>query len=61
MIKSVLQRLARNQRGATAIEYGMLVALIAIACIGAFSQLGNSQALGFQGVLDKISTTLSAG
>jgi pilus assembly protein Flp/PilA len=30
-----LQRLLRDNRGATAIEYGLLVALIAVAIIGA--------------------------
>ena len=33
--------LARNNRGATAIEYGLILALIAIACVGAFGALGS--------------------
>jgi len=35
-----LHRLAADQRGATAIEYGLIVALIALAMIGALSALG---------------------
>lgn len=30
----------RNQRGATAIEYGLIAALIAVAAIGAMTSLG---------------------
>lgn len=35
-----LRRLLRDERGATAIEYGLLLALLAIAMLGALSQLG---------------------
>jgi pilus assembly protein Flp/PilA len=43
-MSSFLKRLkviARNQRGATAIEYGLIAALIAVAAVGAMSNLGN--------------------
>lgn len=30
----------RNEQGATAIEYGLIVALISLACIIAFQSLG---------------------
>ena len=33
-------RLLHDERGATAIEYGLIAALIAIACIIAFQSLG---------------------
>ena len=32
--------LCRNQSGATAIEYGLIAALISVAAIGGFSALG---------------------
>ncbi|WP_428678684.1 Flp family type IVb pilin [Sphingopyxis sp.] len=32
--------LLRDQRGATAIEYGLIAALISVACIIAFQMLG---------------------
>ena len=32
--------IATNEEGATAIEYGLIAALIAIACIMAFQMLG---------------------
>lgn len=36
------RRLARNQKGATAIEYGLIAALIAVAAIAAMQSLGTS-------------------
>ena len=37
-----LRRLARSERGATAIEYGLIAALIAVAAITAMQGLGSS-------------------
>ena len=34
------RKLAADRRGATAIEYGLIAALIAVAAIGAMSTLG---------------------
>jgi pilus assembly protein Flp/PilA len=39
-IRRNLRRLLADDRGATAIEYGLIVALIVIAMIGALSMLG---------------------
>jgi pilus assembly protein Flp/PilA len=36
------QRLIRSKRGATAVEYGLIVSLIVIACVGAMSQMAAS-------------------
>jgi pilus assembly protein Flp/PilA len=35
-----LARLVRDNKGATAIEYGLIAALIAVAAIGAWSGVG---------------------
>ena len=35
-------KLIRNEEGATAIEYGLIAALIAVACIGALTTIGTS-------------------
>lgn len=43
-----LARLSRNRAGATAIEYGLIAALIAIACIG-----------GMKALSTKLNTTFS--
>jgi pilus assembly protein Flp/PilA len=34
-------KLLKNQKGATAIEYGLIAALIAVAAIGAMQGVGN--------------------
>ncbi len=39
-IRKTLHRLLADQRGATAIEYGLIAALIAVAAIGGISALG---------------------
>ncbi|AGH50504.1 component of type 4 pilus pilin subunit protein [Sphingomonas sp. MM-1] len=36
------RKLLKNKVGATAIEYGLIAALIAVACVGIMSQLGTS-------------------
>ena len=44
-MKRILPRIAAfaaNERAATAIEYGLIVAMIAIAGVGAFNALGSS-------------------
>ncbi|MEO8757417.1 MAG: Flp family type IVb pilin [Devosia sp.] len=39
---SLLWKFARNESGATAIEYGLIAALMAVACIAAFAALGGA-------------------
>ena len=39
---SKILKLFRNERGATAIEYGLIAALIAVACIGALQGVANA-------------------
>jgi pilus assembly protein Flp/PilA len=47
----LLRRLRSDKRGATAIEYGLIAALIAVAAIGGMSSLGGG-ANGLWGRLD---------
>ena len=35
-----LRKLIKNQKGATAIEYALIVALIAVLCLVAYKELG---------------------
>lgn len=42
MIKHVTRRLLRDDSGATAIEYGLIAALIAVAAIAAFQAVGTN-------------------
>lgn len=44
----------RNDKGVTAIEYGLLAALIALAIIGAVSLLGVNLATVFSTVAEKV-------
>ena len=41
-MKQFVQRLAADESGATAIEYGLIVALIAVVIIGAVTTLGTN-------------------
>ena len=50
-IRSILCRLRADQSGATAIEYGLIAALIAVACISGLQTLGG----GTGGLWGKIS------
>jgi pilus assembly protein Flp/PilA len=54
-MKSLFQRFVKDQ-SATAIEYGLIAALIAVACIAAMQTLGTNLNAKF----DKVATTLAA-
>lgn len=45
-----LKRLVHDQRGATAIEYGLIAALIAVAAVTAMQGLGNKLKATFENV-----------
>ena len=49
-----LLKLFRNERGATAIEYGLIAALIAVGCITALTSVGTK----LSGTFNNISTQL---
>ena len=49
------RKLRRNEDGATAIEYGLIAALIAVAAITAMSSLGTNLSSTF----NKVSTSMS--
>ena len=40
-----INALMRDSKGATAIEYGLIVAMIAVACVGAFVGFGTKLSL----------------
>ena len=54
-IRTTLRRLGADRRGATAIEYGLIVALIAIAMMGGLTKLGG----GSNGMWGNLSTTVN--
>ena len=51
--------LLRNTRGATAIEYGLIAALIAVAAIAAMQGLGNSLNKTFNNISTKMSSKVT--
>ena len=47
-------KLIRNDKGATAIEYGLIAALIAVAAIGAMQSIGTKLGTTFNSVSDNL-------
>jgi pilus assembly protein Flp/PilA len=52
-----LVQLAKEEEGATAIEYGLIAALIAVAAIVAMGAVGSALDTTFSGVADSIGST----
>jgi pilus assembly protein Flp/PilA len=55
-MKKLINRFLKNEDGATAIEYGLIAALIAVVIIGALGSLGNNTASRFNTVANAIGT-----
>jgi pilus assembly protein Flp/PilA len=51
---ATLVNLVKNEDGATAIEYGLIAALIAVAAIAAFNAVGSSLTATFNNVSSKL-------
>ena len=51
-----LAKFLNDESGATAIEYGLIAALVAVACIGALTAVGGS----LQGIFTMVSSSLSS-
>lgn len=50
----MIRKFFKNNKGATAIEYGLIAALIAVAAIAAMQGLGNSLNKTFNNVSGKL-------
>ncbi len=57
----VLRAFAKDDSGATAIEYGLISALVSVAAIGALTALGGSLNTMFQTVSSAVATATSGG
>jgi pilus assembly protein Flp/PilA len=55
-MRKLVTRFAKNEEGAALVEYGMLVGLIAVVCIGAVTLLGT----GINGVFGVIQVAINA-
>ncbi len=49
----------KDEDGATAIEYGLIAALVSVAAIGALTAMGNSLSTMFSTVATALSTAVS--
>ena len=57
---NVLRRFLQDESGATAIEYGLIAALVAVACIGVLSTLGTNLSGTFSTISTKLSSATTA-
>lgn len=55
-MKAIFKRFRKNEDGATAIEYGLIAALIAVVIIGVVATLGDNIKDSFEKVGDAIET-----
>jgi len=53
-MKNLVMRFVKDEEGATAIEYGLIAALIAVAIIGAATTLGRELANLFERIATKL-------
>ena len=53
-ITRFIKRLSNDEKGATAIEYGLIAALIAVVIIGAVSLVGSDLGNTFNNVANKL-------
>lgn len=56
-MKNLVKRFMNDESGATAIEYGLIAAGIAVAIIGAVNALGSNLNTGFTTINTKINKT----
>jgi pilus assembly protein Flp/PilA len=56
-MKNTMKKFLKNKSGATAIEYGLIAALIAVAIIGGVTQLGSNANTTFKTVAEKMGTS----
>lgn len=52
----IIRKILKNTKGATAIEYGLIAALIAVAAITAMTSVGTELGTTFNGVAGDLST-----
>ncbi len=56
MLIKALNRFFKDESGATAIEYGLIAALVSVAAIGALTAMGDSLDTMFQAVSTALNT-----
>ncbi len=58
---TLIYRFVKEDSGATAIEYGLIAALVSVAAIGALTAMGESLSTMFNTVSTALSTAVSGG
>jgi pilus assembly protein Flp/PilA len=61
MVKTLMSNFLGDESGATAIEYGLIVALVSVAAIVALTSLGGSLSSIFNVISSTLSTAAAAG
>jgi len=56
---NTIKNFLNDESGATAIEYGLIAALVSVAAIAALGSLGNSLGVMFNSVADELSGAVS--
>ncbi len=59
-ISAILESFNRDEEGATAIEYGLIAALVSVAAIAGFQAMGGSLDTLFTGVSGDLNTASTA-
>jgi pilus assembly protein Flp/PilA len=53
-MKNIVNRFAKDESGATAIEYGLIAALISVVIIGVLSTIGTRLETKFNAIADQL-------
>ncbi len=56
---NIIRKLCKSKKAATAIEYGLIAALIAVAAIAAMTALGESLSTLFTGISSELDAAIS--
>ncbi len=59
-MRRLISRFLRNESGATAIEYGLICALIFLAIVTSISALANTQNGGLAVTVERLTTAMKA-
>ncbi len=59
-MSKLISRFLKDESGATAIEYGLIAALISVAIIAGATTLGNTLSTTFNSISDKMNTASTA-
>ena len=60
-MQRIIRDIARDESGATAIEYGLIAALVSVAAIAALTAMGSSLEQMFNKVSGELSNAVSSG